>query len=1197
MAATEFGLLTGAVGLLKLALVAGQYAAKGFNASMRALGVGAGWAAGTVVAAVSTALAAIRQLNVAKITPIMQAGGQAATGANSIASQVSALQGSKDLGMFSAGALSSLSTEAARSGQGVNAQFMELTKTLGNFAIVANDPNKALVDLVSQFMLAKKEGKVTSDIFKEIAEASPDLKKGFEEVYGGAKGLDKALASGKVSFDEVLTAFNEGRVNSLLPFADALDNVNNTLVGKFKGALRGIKEQLTQLGMPLLESLVGPLDALERKMQVFLMRVAPTIQSVFAELLPADGGSLMGRFFDSMAMAINEHLPKLIGFVDRVTSRWREFSSGWMDFFTRAESYLKDMSSSWDSIWNNVLKPIGSEFVDTVEHAIRAFNGLVGDNQGGMELFAQTIRSIGEAIRNLIDGLTQLKQIMAPLIASFMKMIQMLSTVLEIPGMGLLGATAGMGMLMNRSGRRKANPNGRNAPRGGGLRGMMSGALGMAAFPFMGLPGQAMGQGGPAQSRSVAMRRAGRDFFQAGVKPFMKGVGPLLPAMAMTYVGGLISGGGSPTDTGRQGLGSALSGAGTGAAIGGMVGGVPGALIGGVLGGAVGYFSGTKAAEEERQRRKEESASLARNMAFEGLDPNSRLSLNRKRQDFGGTLAGVRTLQQARKITEIQLSTISEELNRMMTEGDISPDASKNIYTDYSGAAGNPGGIKDILTNKLFSGSGQAFYNDPNIPENIKKMADAYGRMENQRIRLEGEFSFIDYKDAFVTEGNAAFKELTEGAQMQSRNFELLNGLMGMNADETENLANKMDVNLMQNLLTLSEIMAGTGYEVDELGLVVDNMANRAQAAGKMLDIALGPMEQRRQEFESSAAYKAAGEAAFNYTGSDSAELEKLMGEFVSQEIQKALTDFQTGKYGSFDAMMKGLSGAAFTQILAGQEYVNQSGMGLENLDMYRALITEATDALRASAGTLSGRLQMDPGFANRFQTQLMQTTGSLDPTKPVGEQAAEAVSKLETYLKAEGVSFDTATLEGLVLGELQTGAKAMGSEIKAAVKSAILESVLRVSIITPRGVDDPTGDTTSDRWRRTLSKHSSLDSTVSGSRTITSGVRNNNLGSMMSDHRFGRAYDLTGDNLGQYAMAVKGAGGVAEFHGSAGSRHLHVVPPQGDASSPANVSGMGGNTNNYVIHVSSASSDAEAVADAVMARIRRAERTSRERQ
>ena len=633
LAATEFGVMVGAVGLLKLALVTGQYAVKGFNASMRALGVGAGWAAGTVVAAVSTALAAIRQLNVAKITPVMQAGGQAATGANSIASQISALQGSKDLGMFSAEALSSLSTEAARSGQGVNAQFMELTKTLGNFAIVANDPNKALVDLVSQFMLAKKEGKVTSDIFKQIAEASPDLKKGFEEVYGGADGLQKALASGKVSFDEVLTAFNEGRVNSLLPFADALENVNNTLIGKFKGALRGVKEQLTQLGMPLLESLVGPLDALERKMQVFLMRVTPTIQSVFSQLIPSDGGSLMGRFFDSVAMAINEHLPKLIGFVDRVTSRWREFSSGWKDFFTKTESYLKDMTGSWDSLWNNVLKPIGSEFIKTIEHAIKAFNGLVGDNQGGMELFAQTIHEIGEAIRNLIDGLAQLKQVMAPLIASFMKMIQMLSAVLEVPGMGFLGATAGMGMLMSRTGKRKANPNGRNASKGGGLRGMMSGALGMAMFPFMGLPGRAMGQGdpmygppAPAQSRSVAMRRAGRDFFQAGVKPFVKGIGPMIAPMAMSYVGGMISGGGSAASTGRQGLGGALSGAGTGAMLGGTIGSVIpgigtaiGAGVGAVIGGGLGLISGNQAAEDEKKRQKEQSVA-----SFDLRQPSSR---------------------------------------------------------------------------------------------------------------------------------------------------------------------------------------------------------------------------------------------------------------------------------------------------------------------------------------------------------------------------------------------------------------------------------------------------------------------------------------------------------------------------------------------------------------------------------------------
>ena len=100
----------------------------------------------------------------------------------------------------------------------------------------------------------------------------------------------------------------------------------------------------------------------------------------------------------------------------------------------------------------------------------------------------------------------------------------------------------------------------------------------------------------------------------------------------------------------------------------------------------------------------------------------------------------------------------------------------------------------------------------------------------------------------------------------------------------------------------------------------------------------------------------------------------------------------------------------------------------------------------------------------------------------------------------------------------------------------------------TPRGV----GDTSvSKSLRNTLSSHRYFNGKLTGKRTITSAFRTNNLGSPSSDHATGRAYDLTGQNLGQYSRMINSSGGFAEFHGANANRHLHVVPPSGDTSSP----------------------------------------------
>jgi hypothetical protein len=145
-----------------------------------------------------------------------------------------------------------------------------------------------------------------------------------------------------------------------------------------------------------------------------------------------------------------------------------------------------------------------------------------------------------------------------------------------------------------------------------------------------------------------------------------------------------------------------------------------------------------------------------------------------------------------------------------------------------------------------------------------------------------------------------------------------------------------------------------------------------------------------------------------------------------------------------------------------------------------------------------------------------------------------------------------------------------------------------------------PSGDTTTSRFSRTLAAHSSFDAMTPGKRLVTSGIRNTNVGSLNSDHTTGRAFDLTGDNLVSYSQNVKEAGGFAEFHGGPGEqRHLHVVPPVGDSSSPVSGGGgAGGSTSNYyTIEVNASSGmDEEALANKVLDKIKRAERTSSER-
>lgn len=127
----------------------------------------------------------------------------------------------------------------------------------------------------------------------------------------------------------------------------------------------------------------------------------------------------------------------------------------------------------------------------------------------------------------------------------------------------------------------------------------------------------------------------------------------------------------------------------------------------------------------------------------------------------------------------------------------------------------------------------------------------------------------------------------------------------------------------------------------------------------------------------------------------------------------------------------------------------------------------------------------------------------------------------------------------------------------KAALKDLFIEAGIikegDSDTRTPRGRG--IGDTTSSRLSQTLARHGAINSAISGKRTITSAFRTNNLGSMNSDHVTGRAFDLTGNQLGMYKTTVERQGGFAEYHGASADRHLHVVPgpggPMGDTVSP----------------------------------------------
>lgn len=309
------------------------------------------------------------------------------------------------------------------------------------------------------------------------------------------------------------------------------------------------------------------------------------------------------------------------------------------------------------------------------------------------------------------------------------------------------------------------------------------------------------------------------------------------------------------------------------------------------------------------------------------------------------------------------------------------------------------------------------------------------------------------------------------------------------------------------------------------------------------------------------------------------AQLEGLEGQ-MSQMVSLAtntLNQYVTGQLPNALATL--MSNNKF--ISEGVRTALQGGIAMETDPLKRAQLTKDLEIISLGSGdvnekfkelsSVAGQLGIDLGIAVDEQGNSM--------IRVADESKAKLVSA------AEGVRTNV-ELGGLIL--LQ----------------ALNDVAEKIKKWDPNNPDkkDGNGDTATQRYGRTLARHNAITGMIPGRRSITSGIRFNNLGSPSSDHLMGNAYDLTGDNLGTYANMITATGGFAEFHGAAGTRHLHVVPgpgPMGDTSSVAMLPTEASKSTQNVYNINinpTENASAYDIAQQVMVQLERTQRSARER-
>jgi hypothetical protein len=1219
-AGIEFGVMAIVLGTLKLALVAGELTSKAFSASLTGLAAVAGLAVG----ALGGVLAAIRELNNAKMVPLARMAKEPLTGSSNMASNVSAIMGDRNLGIFKDATLTGSIGATYKAGFQADATLKSMMGTLGNFAVVASDPDKALSSLTQAFMSARKEGKFTDDTIKTIAEDAPQL-------------ADAIKASG-MGFEDFFGALRRGEIDSLAPFNDALDRVNDTLIGRFKGSLRVIKEQLTTLGAPLVDLVKGPLAGFERELGFFITSIQPAVRKAFEELFPdteGRSGGAMGKFFEYLSLQINQALPK----IDNFLKGFKGFWGGFRSVFGNLGDWLRRMTSGWNTLFENILKPLGVEVWKTIEHAISGFNDRINDTAGSSKNFGDQIKGIFEGLRGIITGFNNFAKALAPVTSA---LLQILSIIGKIASNPLISTLLVSGFLGNRLFRKLpgGGPGGVGVSGPGGFLASAGGAggsiLGRKALAdaqagkntMLGAYGSARLAGGSrAQAAKEAItfgKSAGR-----GIAEYAKGAAVGGAMVAGTVVGGLISSKARKTDATMQGIGQALSMGGMGAGMGMMIGGPAGAAIGGGLGLAAGAVMGVMGARKAQEEEEKTARERARQEAFGGLNTLNQTTVRTRIDKMTARQNEVLDAQVAKDRRGQIHSQLRTSLSASARQGDYTT-SGYNAFTDIYGFA----------SSSRFD-EGDAFKRAADmqkfLAENTNTVTEEQKKLINSMIEADKAYDTVkkgldDMTDAqlkaFADEMEISVDDLELASRTFVRSNNDLFSALGMTEEQAQKVADKFGKNLVTDLITLDEAVTNLGFSLNEQGKVMDDAASRAVAAQRTMRRVLEPLNNALEALEKQSRYEAAGESFFNLFGAGSKEVTtsgtEYLGAFMDTKFQERINaandpnnteTFQQYVQRITD-LLKGQLDAARTQ--------GADPAVIAFLDAQVNGVNGVVDRLKLAISDLALRLQEDPAMVASLQgmvntavsalnTEAFRKLSEADQQNVINQR----VGQIEQMLSSSGIEItpdSSAQIKAMILAGMQDSGAFQTLAIVNGFNQGTAQMIERLNGVTLKvesqgggDTDDTrsprrsrTGDTTSSRWRGTLGKHMAVSSLVPGNRTITSGVRDFNLGSPSSDHLTGNAYDLTGDNLGQYAGAINDSGGFAEVHGSAGSRHLHVVPPMGDSTTPAMVGGMssagGSMTNNYTINVNGGSDPADIIARKVIDEIDRRERTSRER-
>lgn len=1105
----------------------------------------------------------------------------------------------------------------------------DFVATTGDFAALA-DGGAFLGGLV------KAKG-LTDALVEDASKLGP-------EFVDAMKQLQK---EGKTSVNDVLGALTSGSAAASVGVQGALLSVNQTLFGAFKSNFQQLRDLAADLGMGFLKPATTSVNSIGQTLRSAMIRSSYAVNAFAKSSLFDSVNSAVEKLANWSVRLVENYLPKAEGFFGRLQSTMRSIGQ----WFAHLVDQMRPLEEAGQIIIDFLMIPIREVFGGYGD-GLKTFSTLVKENRAelmnfgeGLARFIDAVSSlfgalkqafmdalpaltaIADAFKTVVHALRGLKPIFQTLLGKNLGGLATIAAFFAAPKLTKMGGKAllgksffggkGRGGLTGAAGRSlgggmsstsvmnvtagtvnvsgglpgDGGPSGEpGAPGGGPTRAQIQNArrqararaaarkaFGLSAGVMVGssLVGGAIG-GDVGQNVQNIGGTTGSVGMMASALP---GAGVVAP-IAMAGIGSALAGNaiGRASGSGTTGmLGGAGSGALMGAAAGAMVGGPVGAAVGAIGGAIVGGVSGWISGNAESQKRLHEAAQAIVNGIMG--DVSKAVALGRKRQFLKGyQRVGDRMIEEFESGNFKKGAALAEQVEEYGSDGKVGRamiQAEKHT-TRLAQITGKSKKEIQELANKLGIDLSKSM-------KSLKKYIDDITGIKiwkNRKDMLAGS------RDSWQTAMDATFRSTVTAAETRKAVNEGGITLAGLMASGE---AKPIDFAQYGEQVSAYEFATAGG---DMLQALV-NMTQKLNTTGPMSMFNEGRQFAGQEEAWNKAGGKEQTEAFYKAALAEniteiSTNLADAKG-YDQQKLAQALNDkiVEFVNRGDFTGAAQALKTVRDSRWETGKPDLLRNGKMSDPTGDALQSLGISTEPLKASVDAVDKAGKRVANVLNRLGNLNPKVRGKIRGMLSVNIKDKKGRNIVEGDVEADGN-----------LGS--DGGGGGSSSLSEYEKDLLAQAGINVND-TATMRRNRVGDTAS-RWGGSLATHLRLTSMLGGKRQITSGVRFDRLGSPSSDHTTGAAFDLIGDNLGAYADLVRAEGGFAEFHGAAGTRHLHVVPgtgAMGDMANPTPTTGGGGAVaqHTYYLTVNPApNASAEEIAEAVMVKIERKQRSEMER-